>query len=177
MTDTEVGRVLFGAADIARRVAELGRDISSAYGATPITVVGVLKGAVFFLADLVRGVDTPLTYDFLQVSSYGSGTSADGPPELRLTTRTPLAGRHVLLVEDIVDTGRTLALVRAEILRHRPASLRLAVLLDKRARRQVAVPLDWVGFVIPDCFVVGYGLDHDQRWRNLPHLAVLGPLG
>ena len=169
----ELGRILFTQHEIERRVTELSREISRTYRETPITAVGVLKGAVFFLADLVRQIESPLTYDFFHVSSYGGSTEPEGEPELRLTTRDPLTDRHVLLVEDIVDTGHTLRIVQEAIRAQKPASLRTVVLLDKRERRQVEVPLDWVGFGIPNRFVVGYGLDHDEKYRNLPFVGVL----
>lgn len=167
----ELGRALYSEHEIQKRIGEMGRQISQATRPGPLLVVGVLKGCVFFLADLVRQISTPLSYDFFQVSSYRSSTSPTAPPELSLSPDIPLEGRNVLLVEDIVDTGHTLRLVQDAIRRENPASLSTAVLLDKRERRKVEVDLDWVGFVIPNQFVVGYGMDYRQRWRNLPYLA------
>ena len=170
MSGPEGLEVLFTAAQIERRVAELGRDISKSYGDAPLTVVGVLKGSVIFLADLVRQIESPLTYDFVQVASYGDRTVGQ-EPRLRIGAQTPLAGRNVLLVDDIADTGRTLQLVYELVRKEGPADLKVCVLLDKRGRRQVEMPVDFVGFAIPDRFVVGYGLDLAERWRNLPYLA------
>lgn len=173
MAEKDLGKILLTQADIERRVMELGKEISLFYRAEPVTVVGVLKGAVFFLADLVRQIESPLTYDFFQAESYGLDTASSGIPRLTLTTKTPLGDRHVLLVEDIIDTGFTLKLVREAVLLEKPRSLRTCVLLDKKDRRQTDVPLDWVGFPIPNRFVVGYGLDYRERYRNLPYLAFL----
>ena len=125
------------------------------------------------MADLARAVDLPLTCDFLRVSSYGSGTVSSGAVRFELELARPIRGRHVLVVEDIVDTGLTASAVLAELRRRKPASLRLAALLQKPDRERVKVPIDYLGFRVPDRFVVGYGLDFDSKWRNLPYLGVL----
>jgi hypoxanthine phosphoribosyltransferase len=167
-----VGRVLFSAEAIAQRVGELADTISAAYGGQELTLVSVLKGSFMFLADLSRRLSLPARVDFLGVSSY-DGTEASG--RLRVTTNltSPITDRHTLVVEDIVDTGRTLAYALARLRRESPASLRLCTLFDKPSRRRVPVAVDFVGFTIPDCFVVGYGLDVDGWFRHLPYVAVL----
>jgi hypoxanthine phosphoribosyltransferase len=168
-------RPLIETAALCRRVAELAAEIERDYaGSTatePLVAVGVLKGSVFFLCDLLKQVRVPLALDFLQTSSYGAGTT---PGEVRVLKDVdlPLRGRDVLLVEDIVDTGYTLQTLLA-LLRFRGArSVRLCALLDKRAARRVDVPIDYCGFVIEDVFVVGYGLDAGERYRNLPYIGV-----
>lgn len=167
-----ISRILIGPAELAARVAELGREISRDYAGREPLLVGVLTGAVVFLADLIRAIEIPVECDFVTVSSYRSGTRRG---RLRLATDVgrPVAGRDVLLVEDIVDTGRTIAALCRRFAAREPRSLRVCALLDKPARRELAVPLDYVGFRIPDEFVVGYGLDYAGRYRNLPYVAAL----
>ena len=155
------------------RVRALGRTIRADYAGRDLVLDGILKGSFIFMADLARAIRLPLTCDFMRVSSYGSGTSSNGTVKMDFDLSHPIRGRHVLLVEDIVDTGWTLDHVLKELRRKKPASLRLAALLQKPARTRVEVPIDYLGFTIPDRFVVGYGLDFDGRYRNLPHLAVL----
>lgn len=155
------------------RVRELGRRIAADYRGRDLHLVGVLHGAFVFMADLARSIDLPLTCDFLRVSSYGSGTVSSGAVRFELELARPIRGRHVLVVEDIVDTGLTAAAVLAELRRRKPASLRLAALLQKPDRERVKVPIDYLGFRVPDRFVVGYGLDFDAKWRNLPYLGDL----
>ncbi|MCX7750070.1 MAG: hypoxanthine phosphoribosyltransferase [Candidatus Bipolaricaulota bacterium] len=178
-----IDRVVISEAEIARRVQELGRQISEDYrrGAAkdprgrPLLVVGILKGAMPFMADLVRAMDLPLEYDFMAVSSYGNGTS---PGEVRILKDLDCAigRRDVLIVEDIVDTGHTLQHILAGLSARGPASLRVCTLLDKPHRREVEVPVDYVGFVLPEnLFVVGYGLDYAEVYRNLPFVGVLKP--
>jgi hypoxanthine phosphoribosyltransferase len=171
-----IQRVLIPAEDLTARVAQLGRQIRGDYaGRTPM-LVGVLKGAVVFLADLMRAIDAPCECDFIAVSSYGASTRSSGIVELTKDLSVPIDGRDVLIVEDIVDTGRTLAYLRRNLETRQPRTLRVCTLLDKASRREVPVSLDYVGFTIPDEFVVGYGLDLAGLYRNLPYLAVLdGP--
>lgn len=166
--------VLIDRAAIAARVAAMASEIRADYGAgTPIHLVAVLKGAFIFLADLLRAFDDPVTCDFLAVSSYGAGTSSSGQVRLTKDLDRPIEGRDVILVEDIVDTGLTLAYLQ-EMLRNRaPRSLRTACLLSKPSRRKIEVPVDYVGFEIPDRFVIGYGLDVDERYRNRPEIGVM----
>jgi hypoxanthine phosphoribosyltransferase len=168
-----VQRVLIPAAELTARVGEMGRQIREDYaGRTPM-LVGVLKGAVVFLADLMRAIDAPCECDFIAVSSYGASTRSSGVVELTKDLSVPIEGRDVLIVEDIVDTGRTLAYLLRNLETRQPGTLRVCTLLDKVSRREVPVPLDYVGFTIPDEFVVGYGLDFAGLYRNLPYLGVL----
>ncbi len=168
-----IKRILVPGEDLAARVAELGRQIRGDYaGRTPV-LVGVLKGAVVFLADLMRAIDAPCECDFIALSSYGASTRASGIVELTKDLSVPIEGRDVLIVEDIVDTGRTLAYLLRNLETRQPASIRVCTLLDKAARREVPVSIDYVGFTIPDEFVVGYGLDFAGLYRHLPYVAVL----
>lgn len=170
-----IQRVLIPAGDLTARVGELGRQIRADYaGRTPM-LVGVLKGAVVFLADLMRAIDASCECDFIALSSYGASTRSSGIVELTKDLSVPIEGRDVLIVEDIVDTGRTLAYLLRNLETRQPATLRVCTLLDKAARREVPVTLDYVGFQIPDEFVVGYGLDFAGLYRNLPYLGVLAP--
>jgi hypoxanthine phosphoribosyltransferase len=168
-----IKRILIPGGDVTARVADLGRQVGRDYaGRTPI-LVGVLKGAVVFLADLMRAIDGPCECDFIAVSSYGASTRSSGIVELTKDLSVPIEGRDVLIVEDIVDTGRTLAYLLRNLETRQPESLRVCTLLDKAARREVPVSLDYVGFTIPDEFVVGYGLDYAGLYRNLPYVGVL----
>jgi hypoxanthine phosphoribosyltransferase len=174
MTSTNVPEVLIDEAAIERRVEELARQIRHDAGPdTPIHLIAVLKGAFVFLADLLRAFDGPVGCDFLGVSSYGGGTNSSGQVRVTKDLDTPIAGRYVVLVEDIVDTGLTLSYL-LEILRARdPRALKTACLLSKPSRRRIDVPVEYIGFEIEDKFVIGYGLDFDELYRNLPHVAVL----
>jgi hypoxanthine phosphoribosyltransferase len=164
---------LIPASRIARRVAELGIAIRRDVGAdAAIHFVAVLKGAFVFLADLVRATDGPLTCDFLGVTSYTAGTTSSGEVRVTKDLDEPLDGRDVVLVEDIIDTGLTLSYLQGLLAARNPRTLRTVGLLSKTSRRRVDVRVDYVGFDIPDAFVVGYGLDVDQRYRNLPDIAV-----
>lgn len=165
--------ILFSEAQILKRVRELGRQISQDYAGRPPLLVGILKGMTCFMADLMRAISLPLAVDFMAISAYG----ANGDETVRIVKdlEHSIADRHVLLVEDIVDTGMTLNYVLNYLSAHKPASLEVCTLLDKRPRRLVDVPLAYVGFQIPDEFVVGYGLDYQEEYRNLPFIAVLKP--
>ena len=174
-------KVLFSAAEIARRVAELGAEIAAAVPdavrSEGLIVVGPLKGCLVFQADLIRALSPHLPWiecDFLGLSSYGEGTESTGTVTLDSDLRHPVRGRHVLLVDDIVDTGRTLAFAQAHLAALGPASLRTATLLDKPSRRVVPVPVEHVGFAIEDVFVLGYGTDLAERYRELPDLVIYG---
>ena len=166
--------VLIDSRRLAHRVSELAGELRRDAGATtPLHLVAVLKGAFVFLADLLREIEGPVTCDFIAVSSYGASTTSSGEVRLTKDLDHGIEGRHVVIVEDIVDTGVTLAYLQ-DILRARgPRSLRTACLLNKPSRRLEIVPVDYVGFTIPDRFVVGYGLDYDEQYRNLPHIAIL----
>jgi hypoxanthine phosphoribosyltransferase len=166
---------LYSSADLSARVGELGAAITEAYRGKELVLVGVLKGAFVFLADLVRAIDLPLSVDFLSVSSYGPGTKSSGVVRLVEDLSAPIEDKHVILVEDIVDTGLTARYLLENLQTRKPASLALCSLLEKPARSQVEVPIEYRGFVIDDVFVVGYGLDHDQRYRNLPFIGVVQP--
>jgi len=167
----DIDRVLITASQIERRIGELGAQISRDYTGRSLILVGVLKGVLCFMADLLRHISLPVSIDFLAISSYeGDGSSA---LSILKDLDQQIGERHVLLVEDIVDTGMTLNRVLEYLWSREPASLKVCCLLDKRARRLVDVPLDYIGFEIPDEFVVGYGLDYQQRYRNLPFVAIL----
>jgi hypoxanthine phosphoribosyltransferase len=155
-------------------VRALGRRIGADYRGRDLHVIGVLHGAFVFMADLVREIGRPMTCDFLRVSSYGAGTVSSGRLRMSIDFDRPIRGRDVLLVEDIVDTGRTASKVLASLRRKNPASLRLCALLHKPSRSEVPVTLDYLGFTVPDEFVVGYGLDYDARYRNLPYIGIMG---
>lgn len=163
----ETLREVFGEAAIAARVAELGREISAHYAGKDVVMVGVLKGALPFMADLLRALTFCPLLDFVRVASYGAGT-APGALRFLMDLETDIAGRHVLLVEDIVDTGRSLAYLLATLSRRNPASLKICSLLDKPYRREVDVPVDFVGFAAPPVYLVGYGMDIGERLRRLP---------
>jgi hypoxanthine phosphoribosyltransferase len=168
-------RAMISSARIARRVHELGKQISEVYADidTPLVMVVILKGATVFAADLLRSLSIPAELEFMRAASYGSGTSSSGRLRLAHMVEGPLVGRHVLLVEDIVDSGRTVDAIEKRIRRLGPASLRLAALLDRPARREVEVTIDFCGFVIPDRFVIGYGLDYAGLYRELPGIYSL----
>jgi hypoxanthine phosphoribosyltransferase len=171
------GRKLIPGHRIRAEVTALGRRISAAFAGKELTVVCVLDGALLFTADLVRELELPLRLETVAARSYRDGATAPGALQLRLECAERLRGRHVLVVDDILDTGRTLAAARDAIRMAEPASLRIAVLLDKPKRRVVPVQADYVGFEIPDVFVVGYGMDHDGHYRNLPDVCVLSEGG
>jgi hypoxanthine phosphoribosyltransferase len=176
MGDRRLGRILISREEIAARVAELGEAIARDHAGRAPVLVGVLKGAVVFTADLLRAIPRPAAMDFMAVSSYGSGTRSSGVVRLTADLSLSIEGRDVIIVEDVVDSGRTISYLRRNLATRHPRSLSLCVLLDKISRREVDVDADYVGFVIPDEFVVGYGLDYDGRYRELPDLAVLEPV-
>ncbi len=163
---------LISADDIQQRVRDMGAEIARDHP-LGVHLIGVLKGACIFLADLARAIDVDVTIDFIAVSSYGSSTRSSGQVQLLKDLDIALEGRSVVIVEDIVDTGLTLTYLRDILKARAPRSLRTACLLSKPSRRQVDVPVDYVGFTIEDQFVVGYGLDHHDRYRHLPHIAVM----
>jgi len=168
-----LGPVLLDAPTILKRVRELGARITRDYGGKSPHLIGILKGATIFYADLVRAIDLDLSLDFIAVASYGKATRSSGEVRILKDLEDSLAGKDVLLVEDIVDTGLTLRYLIQTLEARSPASLNAAALLNKPSRRQVQVPLRYVGFDIPDSFVVGYGLDYGQRYRNLPDIHIL----
>ncbi len=169
--------IIISRAEIEARLVAMAAEIRREYVAKRPVLLIVLKGAFIFAADLIRRLDIPLEIDFLRVSSYGDGTESSGDVRLEYGRGFSLSGRHVLLVEDIVDTGLTLEAVCAVLSREEPASLRVCALLDKPARRRVEVRADYLGFSVPDEFIVGYGLDYGGDYRYLPDICVLGESG
>jgi hypoxanthine phosphoribosyltransferase len=173
MRDPAIGEILVQPDDLRRKVADLGKQISADYEGRDLLLVGVLKGAVFFLSDLMRELSTPCEVDFMAVASYGSATESSGVVRILKDLDAPIEGRHVLIVEDIVDSGLTLQYLLRNLRNRGPASLEVCALLTKPARREVELAPRYVGFEIPNRFVVGYGLDHGERYRNLPYVATL----
>lgn len=167
-------RILLSEAELQARVADLGAQITRDYAGRDLLVVGILRGSYVFLADLLRQVDLPVQVDFMSVSSY-VGTESSGQVRIHLDLSREIKGRDVLLVEDILDTGNTLSQLIPTLLEREPNSLRLCVLLDKEERRLQAVSADYIGFPVPDLFLVGYGLDYEQNYRNLPYVGILKP--
>ncbi len=169
----QLGRTLITRDEIAARVGELGQAIGRDYAGRSPLLVAVLKGAVVFTADLIRAIPLSVGFEFMGVSSYGSRARTSGVVRLTSDLSVSIEGRDVIIVEDIIDTGRTIHYLRRNLATRHPRSLALCVLLDKVARREVELPVDYVGFVIPSDFVVGYGLDHDGLYRNLADILVL----
>ncbi len=159
--------VLFSNVRIAERVQQIGAEISADYAGKSIVLIGVLKGAAIFLSDLARSIEVDNTFDFVAVSSYGRASKSSGAVKLIKDIDEPIEGKHVILVEDILDTGLTLSYLRGMMLQHKPASLKIATCLDKPARRLVPIEADYVGFQIPNQFVIGYGMDYAEHYRNL----------
>jgi hypoxanthine phosphoribosyltransferase len=173
MPDPRVGEILVQPDDLAHRVRELGAEISRDYAGKDVLLIGVLKGAVFFLADLMRQLEVDCEVDFMAVSSYGSSTDSSGVVRILKDLDAAIEDRHVLIVEDIVDSGLTLSYLFRMLGARSPASLEVCALLTKPDRREVDMPIRYVGFEIPNKFAIGYGLDHAERYRNLPYVAVL----
>jgi len=171
----DVEEILLDSSTVANRVAELGAQLTADYtGRTPV-LVSVLKGAMVFLADLMRAMDLPTSIDFMEVSSYGAATESSGQVRILKDLSKPIEGRDVIVVEDIIDTGLTLNYLLGYLADRQPASIKICCLLDKPARRLAEIDIDYIGFTIPDRFVIGYGLDYDERYRNLPYIGVLKP--
>ncbi|MFN0152596.1 MAG: hypoxanthine phosphoribosyltransferase [bacterium] len=168
-----LGEIIISGEEIQRRVHELGAEISRDYAGKVPVLVTVLRGGVLFLADLMRAIEIDLEIDFMAVSSYGKETRSSGVVRIQSDLTMNIEGRDVIIVEDIVDTGLTLAYIREALETRQPTSLRICALLDKKARRETDVRVEYVGFDIPDKFVVGYGLDFAERYRNLPHIVAL----
>jgi hypoxanthine phosphoribosyltransferase len=172
-TDPAIGEILVPEAELSARVRELGREISVDYAGRDLLLVGVLKGAVFFLSDLMRALDAPCQVDFMAVASYGSSTDSSGVVRILKDLDVSIEGRDVLIVEDIVDSGLTLSYLLRTMRARNPASLEVCALLTKPERRKSDVEIRYTGFEIPNRFVIGYGLDHAERFRQLPYVAVL----
>jgi hypoxanthine phosphoribosyltransferase len=171
----DTAEVLVSSSEIQGKVREIGGRITEDYRGQKLLLVGVLRGAVVFLSDLMRDLRLPCEIDFMEVSSYGMGTSSSGVVRILKDLEENIAGRHVLVVEDIVDTGLTLSYLRHSLLARKPASLEICALLSKPSRREVDLDVRYVGFEVPDVFVVGYGIDYAGAYRNLPSIYALGP--
>ena len=173
--DQGVCEVLVAEDDLQARIAALGTEISADYEGRDLLLVGVLKGAVFFMADLMRKLTVPCEIDFMAISSYGAATDTSGVVRILKDLDINIAGRDVLVVEDIIDSGLTLSYLMRNLGARKPASLEICALLTKPERREIDVPVRYVGFEIPNRFVIGYGLDFAERYRNLPYIGVLHP--
>ena len=171
----DIAKVLVDEVTIRKRIRELGDVINREYARKDLLLVSVLKGSIIFMADLIRAITIPHELDFMATSSYGAGTSSSGVVRILKDLNCSIEGRNVVVVEDIIDSGHTLSYLLRILQERRPTSLRIMTLLDKPDRREVAIHVDWVGFSIPNEFVVGYGLDYDEIYRNLPFIGVLKP--
>lgn len=171
----DIKEILIDKEQLAERVRELGEEISADYAGKEILMIGILRGAVIFMSDLARAVSVPVTLDFMAVSSYGVSTSSSGVVRILKDLDEELDGRHVLIVEDIIDSGLTLNYLIENLKSRQPASIKICTLLNKPSRRKAAVHVAYNGFTIPDYFVVGYGLDFAEKYRNLPFIGVLKP--
>lgn len=171
----DLAYVLLAEEAIQKRVEELGRQITRDYEGKELVLVGILKGAVVFFSDLIRHVELPMSMDFMAISSYGNATKSAGVVRILKDLDKDIVGKHIIIVEDIVDSGLTLSFLKENLVSRGAASLRICALLDKPERRKVDIKADYQGFTIPDAFVVGYGLDYAERYRNLPYIGVLKP--
>lgn len=171
----DIKEVLVSTEELAAKVKEMGKAIDADYAGKDILMVGVLRGAVIFMADLARAVSRPVTIDFMAVSSYGASTHSSGVVRILKDLDEAVEGRHVLIVEDIIDSGLTLKYLYDNLKSRKPASIKICALMSKPSRRKVDVPVAYTGFTIPDHFVVGYGLDYAEKYRNLPFVGVLKP--
>ena len=175
MMENDIQEVLFSEEQLKNRVNEIARQIEQDYAGKEIMLISVLRGSFIFMADLCRAIHLPCTIDFMSVSSYGKGTKSSGQVQITKDLSEDITGRHLIVVEDILDSGNTLSYLLS-ILQHRhPASVRLCTLLDKPERRVKPVEVHYSGFTIPDAFVVGYGLDYAEKYRNLPYIGILKP--
>lgn len=165
--------IMYSEEELTKRIDELAKQISKDYEGKTLHVIGILRGGVFFMTELTKRITVPVTMDFMAASSYGSETKSSGNVILKKDLDESIEGRDVLVVEDIIDSGRTLSNLLELLKERKPASLKLCTMLDKPERRVVDVDVDYNGFVIPDAFVVGYGLDYDQRYRNLPFIGIV----
>jgi hypoxanthine phosphoribosyltransferase len=171
----DIQSVLLTETQLEERVAELGAAISADFEGKDVVFIGVLKGCFIFMADLMRHVTIPCSMDFMAVSSYGGGTVSTGAVKINKDLSQDIAGKHVIFVEDILDSGVTLSYLKSYLMVRQPASISIATLMDKPARRKAEITADYAGFVVPDAFVVGYGLDYDEKYRNLPFVGILKP--
>lgn len=175
MLHKDIQRVLIDEESLQARVRELGQAIVRTYGKEDLLLIAVLKGSFVFLADLIRAINMPHELDFMATSSYGTQSQTSGVVQIVMDLRRDIQDRNVLIVEDIIDSGNTLSYLRRILNERHPRTLRIMTLLDKPDRREVDIPVDWVGFSIPNEFVVGYGLDYNEIYRNLPYIGVLRP--
>lgn len=175
MLEKDIQEILFSEEQLASRVNEIARQITQDYQGKEIVLISVLRGSFVFMADLCRRIDLPCTVDFMAVSSYGSGTSSTGQVQITKDLSSDIAGKHIIVVEDILDSGNTLSYLLKLLAQRKPASIRLCTLLDKPERRTKPVEVHYSGFTIPDAFVVGYGLDYAEHYRNLPYIGILKP--
>ncbi len=171
----DIMKVLLSKEEIDARVVELGKEISDRFEGTEPLFIGILKGSFIFMADLLRNVSLKCSMDFMAVSSYGGGTTTSGAVKINKDLNEDITGRHVIIVEDILDSGVTLSYLCGYLENRKPASITLVTLLDKPARRKAPVKADFIGFEVPDEFVVGYGLDYAEKYRNLPFVGILKP--
>lgn len=175
MMEKDIKEVLFTDEELQQRIQQLGQQITQDYAGKEIIMIGILRGAVIFMADLARAIKVPVTLDFMAVSSYGTGTESSGVVRILKDLNEDVAGRHLLIVEDIIDSGLTLKYLWNNLKSRHPASIRICTLLNKPERRKADVEVDYNGFNIPDEFVVGYGLDYAEKYRNLPYIGILKP--
>ncbi len=171
----DIEKVLFSEEQLRERIRQLGQEITRDYAGQELVLVCILRGSYIFMADLSRAIDLPISADFIALSSYGKGTSSSGQVELRKDLSDPVEGKHLLIVEDILDSGNTLYYLTNLLKTRHPASVRICTLLNKPERREKDIHPDYVGFTIPDAFVVGYGLDYAEKYRNLPYVGILKP--
>ena len=169
----DIKEVLLDEVTLAKRIKEMGKEISKDYAGKEIIVIGILKGSVVFVADLVREITLPVSFDFMAVSSYGARTTTTGTVRILKDLDYDIEGKHVLIVEDIIDSGVTLSYLIEHLAGRKPASLKLCTLLSKPERRKVEVDVDYTGFTVPDAFLVGFGLDYAEKYRNLPFIGIL----
>ncbi|MCX7780147.1 MAG: hypoxanthine phosphoribosyltransferase [Negativicutes bacterium] len=174
MTD-DLKEILLTSEQIAARIREMGEEISADYAGKEILMIGILRGAVIFMSDLARAINVPVSLDFMAVSSYGSSTTSSGVVRILKDLDEEVQGKHLLIVEDIIDTGLTLNYLLDNLRSRNPASIKICTLLNKPERRKAEVNIDYNGFTIPDSFVVGYGLDYAEKYRNLPFIGILKP--
>lgn len=169
----DIERIYLSEEELHKRVAEMGQAISKDYAGEDVVVIGALRGAAIFMADLVREIDLPVEMDFMAISSYGNGTKSSGVVRVLKDIDTDIAGKHVIIAEDIIDSGLTMKYVKKNLESHKPKSVEVAVLLRKKTENPPAIECKYVGFEVPDEFIVGYGLDYAERYRNFPYIGIL----
>ena len=170
----DVEKILITESELAKRIKELGEEITNDYqGKEDILIVGILKGSVIFLSDLIRSINLPAKMDFMTVSSYGNGAVSTGSINIKKDLDTDIKGKHVIIAEDIIDSGITLSNLYKVLMEREPASLKICTLLDKKERREAEIDVDYIGFEIPNEFIIGYGLDYAENYRNLPFIGIL----